>query len=415
MNVLKKTGKAISFLLAIIGSALFGRKSPKPPQSVGNIDELEAYLNKLVEFGSPPALSLAVTKNGGIVYNKAFGVADGPNKVAATPKTVYQWMSMSKMATAVAIFQLHERGALNIDDEVSTHLPFFKVEYPSEGSEKITIRHVLNHSSGLANPLGMLGLIHMEGEPYPDQRELAQQLLADNSKLVFEPGTQATYTNLGYLVLGAIVEAVAGRPHKDYVVENIFRPLGMDLTDYVYGEKMLQHAAVGTQPNAFILNVMMALAIDDLDALIRETVGGRIWLNRSHPDFLGAVGVIGPASDTARFVTAFLNGGELDSARILSPESVAMMSHEGQVVAKGGAENLYKGLTHGLGWLIWPDGERLRMMHSGDGPGFSNTMHLYPEERLGIIVQGNEWAYGVAFRGTSPRDAIAHLAASLDW
>lgn len=95
MNGLKKVGRAIRFLLLTIGSALFGRKRPKPPQSVSSIAELEVYLNKLVEFGAPPGLSLAVVKDGAIVYNKAFGLADGPNRIAATPETVYQWMSLS--------------------------------------------------------------------------------------------------------------------------------------------------------------------------------------------------------------------------------------------------------------------------------------------------------------------------------
>jgi hypothetical protein len=114
-------------------------------------------------------------------------------------------------------------------------------------------------------------------------------------------------------------------------------------------------------------------------------------------------------------VMAFLEGGELEGVRILSPESVDMMTNEGHIAAKGGPASFYKGVEHGFGWWIWPDGDRHRIMHSGDGPGFSNIMQLYPEERLGVIVQGNEWAYGVAFRGTSPRDSVAHLAASLDW
>jgi hypothetical protein len=87
-------------------------------------------------------------------------------------------------------------------------------------------------------------------------------------------------------------------------------------------------------------------------------------------------------SDVARFVMAFLNGGELDGERILSTQSVAMMSQEGHVAAKGGPASFYKGVRHGLGWWIWPDGDRRRIMHSGDGPGFSNIMQLYPEEPL---------------------------------
>jgi CubicO group peptidase (beta-lactamase class C family) len=415
MNKVRRAGKASRFLLAAITSAAIGPKRPKPPQSVSSIAELEAYVDELVEFGAPPGLSVIVIKDGAIAYERAFGLADGPKRVAATTGSVYQWMSMSKMPTAVAIFQLQERGSLSIDDEVVTHLPFFEVRYPSADSERITIRHLLNHSSGLPNPPSMLGLMHMEGEPCPDQRGLAEQVLDDNDKLKFEPGTRGTYTNLGYLVLGAIVEAVSRQTHRQYVSDHIFGPLGMGHTDYEYSEEMSGHAAVGSQPEASILSVMLPVAIADPDALVRETVDGRIWFKRGHPDFIGAAGVIGPAGDLARFVMAFLDDGELDGVRILSPESVDMMTNDGHITAKGGPASFYKGVEHGLGWWIWPDGDRVRIMHSGDGPGFSNIMQLYPEEHLGVIVQGNEWAYGVAFRGTSPRDSVAHLAASLDW
>ena len=375
-------------------------------------------MNKLVEFGAPPGLSLAVTKDGAIVYNKAFGLVDGPNRVAVTPETVYQWMSLSKIVTATAIVQLHERGSLNIHDEVSKYLPFFKVQYPSDDSEKITIRHLLNHSSGLPDLQGVFDMFHMEGESPPAQAELVKKALADNSSLKYEPGSQGTYINTGYLVLSVIAETVSGQSFRDYVIENIFRPLGMVHTDYVYSEEMIQHAAVGSQPKAAIVNVFVALSSYRFDDVIRETVDGRMWYKRFHLDFPGVGGVISSTGDTARFVMAFLNGGELDGARILSRESVAMMTREEHIVeVKGGPTSVYNGLRHGLGWWTWPDGERLRIMHTGAGPGFAAIMQLYPEEHLGIILLGNEFAYGAAlpFTGTVPRDAIVHLVASLEW
>ena len=157
------------------------------------------------------------------------------------------------------------------------------------------------------------------------------------------------------------------------------------------------------------------MVVDDPDAYIRETVNGRIWLKRASPDFSGGAGVNGPAGEAARFAAAFLNGGALNGARILSPESVLMMTNEGHVPAKGGPGSFYKGIKHGLGWFIWPDGDRQRIMHSGDAPGFSNIMQLYPQEGLGVIVMGNEWPYGVSFRGTAIRDSIAQVAANIDW
>jgi CubicO group peptidase (beta-lactamase class C family) len=85
----------------------------------------------------------------------AFGAAGSVwtgRHISATPDTVFQWMSLTKTATAMAIIQLQERAALNLDDAAVKHLPFFKVQYPSEESEQVTIWHLLNHSSGLANP-----------------------------------------------------------------------------------------------------------------------------------------------------------------------------------------------------------------------------------------------------------------------
>jgi CubicO group peptidase (beta-lactamase class C family) len=292
------------------------------------------------------------------------------------------------------------------------------VQYPSDDSEKITIRHLLNHSSGLPDLQGVFDMFHMEGESPPAQAALVEKALADNSRLKFEPGSQGTYINTGYLVLSVIVETVSGQSFRDYVVEHIFRPLGMEHTDYVYRDEMLQYAAVGSQPNAAIVNGIVALSSDRFDAAIRETVDGRMWYKRFHLDFPGVGGVISSAGDAARFVMAFLNGGELDGERILSPESVAMMTREEHIVeVKVGPTSVHKGARHGLGWWVWPDQKRLRLMHTGGGPGFAATMQLYPDERLGIILLGNEFAYGAAlpFSGTVPREALAHLAASLDW
>ncbi len=85
---------------------------------MSSLAELEVYMDELVEFGAPPGMSVVVVKDGAIACERAFGLADGPNAVAATTETAYHWMSMSKMPTAVAIFQLQERASLSIDDKV---------------------------------------------------------------------------------------------------------------------------------------------------------------------------------------------------------------------------------------------------------------------------------------------------------
>ena len=167
---LKKSLRVIGIIIAVfvvlIGVAYLtlAPKPLKPPQEVSSLAELEAYLDDLTGFNadSPPGLSLVVVKGGEIVYQEGFGLADGPQNIPATADTVYNQWSMVKPMTAVAVLQLHEQGLLDIDDPVANYLPFFDVQYPSESSETVTIRHLLNHSSGLGDAgLAMIDWIHI--------------------------------------------------------------------------------------------------------------------------------------------------------------------------------------------------------------------------------------------------------------
>lgn len=134
---------------------------PSVPKKVESVTELETYLNQLTASGNPPGLSVVVVKDGEIIYNNAFGLADGPRKIKATSETTYHWWSMTKIPTAIAIMQLQEQGKLNLEDEVIKYLPWFEANYPSDDSPAITIRHLMQHTSGLPNPVpAMIGWVH---------------------------------------------------------------------------------------------------------------------------------------------------------------------------------------------------------------------------------------------------------------
>ena len=396
-------GVVLACLLAGAGFAAVRPKPPKPPEVVTSLEEVEAYLDALVAFGTPPGLSLVVVKDGEVVYGKGFGLADGPNGVPATEETVYKWWSMTNIPTAMAVLQLYEQGKLDIDDPVVDYLSFFEVECPSESCEVITIRHLLNHSSGLPdNAPEVMGWMHLEDEPRLDQTAFLEQVFPKYAKLKFEPGSRAEYTNVGYMVLGAIIEAVSGQTYEDYVVAHIAQPLGMERTNFVYTSEMLPYAAVGSHPSFSIESALLPFFYDDLDAYIREKADGRIWFNRFYADSDPPTGLIGPATDVARLMTAYLNGGELEGARLLLPETVEMMMYDGYVESTGRAE-----MVQGLGWHVFPAGERFYLQHDGGGPAFGTAMRLYPEERLGIVVMANDTTYD--------RDVILDLVAALDW
>ncbi|MBN1305402.1 MAG: serine hydrolase [Anaerolineales bacterium] len=402
----------LAMFVFVTGFVLLRPKPPVPPESVKSLVELEIYFDQLTGYNaaSPPGLSVVVVKDGAPVYQEGFGLADGPRGIPAAPDTVYNQWSMTKVFTAVAILQLQEKGLLDIDDPVTDYLSFFDVQYPSDTSETITLRHLLTHSSGLPNNVPeVIGWVHTDGDPEWNQTELLKAKLPDYTKLEFEPGLQGTYTNMGYMVLAAVIEKVSGQSYESYVVEKILSPLGMDLTGFTYTEAMKRHEAVGSHPRWDTITPLFPIMLDNLDDLVREKNHGRIWFNHVYSDQNGPTGLIGPPTDTARFLMAYLNEGELDGRRILSAESVAMMTNDCHITAGSSPETIgYEALARGLGWVIVPEEDgSFYLAHSGGGPGFAAAMRLYPDRDLGIVMMAN---------GTYlPQKGIMDLLQSLEW
>jgi CubicO group peptidase (beta-lactamase class C family) len=139
-----------------------------------------------------------------------------------TLNTTLMAYSMTKSFTAVAILQLVEQGKLGLDDEIDRYLP----DNPY-GGHHITVRQLLDHTSGLPNPIP-LRWVHLaeEDESFDEDAALAQ-VLRDNPKLAFEPGQKFAYSNIGYWLLGKIVEQVTGQSYPDYVRANVLMPLGL--------------------------------------------------------------------------------------------------------------------------------------------------------------------------------------------
>ena len=411
-------GIIIVLLVVVFGVAYLALnpRALKPPETVSSLAELESYLEDLAghNVDSPPGLSLVVAKDGEIVYQKGFGMADGPKNIPATADTVYNTFSMVKSMTAAAILQLQEQGLLNIDDPVADYLPFFEVQYPSESSEIVTIRHLLNHSSGLSNNVPeVFSWIHFDGDPEWNQTELIAAKLPDYAQLSYEPGSQAVYTNIGYMVLAAVIEAVSGQTYQQYMIDHIFEPLGMDQTHWTYDDALIAKEAAGSNPSIDIQTMMLPFFLDkdQMASAIREKVDGVTWFNRIYMDQKGPTGPISTVTDMVRFAMAILNEGELDGRRILSQESVATMIGESHVfpgdTPEARAYTEFEQMYHGLGWYVVKNPDVDFIAHGGGGPGFAADMRLYPDRELGMVIIGNG--------SHLPKRKILALVASLDW
>jgi D-alanyl-D-alanine carboxypeptidase len=290
--------------------------------------------------------------------------------------------------------QLREQGKLDLDDPVKTYLPWFEVTYPSGESSVITIRNLLQHSSGLPDTMpAMIGWVHYD-DTTRDQTEVVRRHLAEFNKLKFEPGSKAVYSNLNYMLLGAIIEAVSGKSYETYITENILQPLSMSHTAFVYTSGMAGHEAAGTLPVIHLYTPLLPTLLDP-KLLIRERDDKLFWLNRVYIDATPSTGLIGSASDVAQLMMAYLNRGSLNDHLILRPESISLLTDTTPIDG------------HGLGWFVDKSNLTRYLEHAGGGPGFATMMRLYPDRGIGIAILAN---------GTDlNREGLMDLLANLEW
>ena len=363
--------------------------------SSGDIETLKSFIAGLTETGAVPALSVSVVKGNRSVWSKGFGVADLATGRPATSRTSYLWFSMTKIVTATAVMRLAEDGNLDLDAPADEYFRGFKVvSQPTP----VTVRHLLNHSSGLANPLP-IRWVRPAGAQDFDHGAFVKRLLSKNRKLRSVPGERASYSNLGYLVLGEVISEVSNAGYEGYVQEEILTPLEMDRTGFSYPESVGEGAATGYQSLWRPLTPLFRIALPR--GVVGQRQGGYVAFNPFYVKGPAYGGLVGGAEEAARFVRLHLDGGRADGTRLLSEESVAEMQ---RLVPRGGKRDF------GLGWFrSHQDGKQRPAFveHLGGGAGFWNVMRIYPEESLGVVVMGNTTSYD--------HDSVCDAVVSVPW
>jgi CubicO group peptidase (beta-lactamase class C family) len=346
-----------------------------------SMEELEAFLQEKAEKVSVPGLSVSVVKGDRVVWERGFGFTDLATSTPATPQTMYLWFSMTKIATATAVVRLAEGGDLDLDAPVTDYFAGFSIV---SQPRQITVRHLLSHTSGLANPLP-IRWVRPAGILAPDRRAFVDRLLARHRKLRFTPGERASYSNLGYLVLGEVISEVSGASYEEYVRDAILLPLGMNRTGFAYPEPEGHEAATGYQPLWRPLTPLFRRVLPH--GVVGPRQGRYVAFNPFYVNGPAYGGLVGSVDEAARLVLLHLNGGQIDGTRLLSPESVAEMR---RITPRGGRRDF------GLGWFRAHEAAQRRpafVEHLGGGAGFWNVMRLYPEESLGVVVMGNVTSY----------------------
>lgn len=316
-----------------------------------------------------PAVQIAVSKRGQIIYADAFGMLDKESATAATPRSVLQIASITKEFTAAAILRLAERGALSLDDPIDKYVP----EFNSRGVT-ITLRHLLTHTSGVARdwypptPTGF-------APPAPVTREQTITSL-NNKPFDFLPGKKWSYSDAGYTLLGYAIESITGMSYADFIHAEIVLPLGL-----------VDTGVCGTH---------------NLAPLPGYGLLGGTWKKMPPPHWsvmLSNGALCSTASDLVRWSHHLANGGVLLPATYEAMTTPARLD-DGTVVSSG----------YALGIAVENMLDRPAVWHSGAIDGFQSYLVYFPVEDLAVAVIINAFPVGPASNPQTIAMAVANAA-----
>jgi len=332
------TGSILIAAVILVVGLYYTHKSQSPDTA-----KLNSFFNALSAHNKNMG-SLTISSNGKVVYQKTIGYSQVNDSIKrpTTVKTKYRIGSISKMFTAVMVFQLIEEGKLNLATPLSTYYP----QLPN--AAKITISEMLDHRSGLYNFTSDTLYSSYETKP---QSEAAMLSVMEKEKPAFEPDAKAEYSNTNFVLLGYIIEKITGKPYPEALKERITSKIG--LTDTYYGGK------INPANN---------------EAYSYSYQGE--WKQEPETDMSipgGAGALVSTPTDLVKFIEALFAG------KLISQSSLNQM--------KTMRDNF------GMAMFIMPFDDKKSYGHSGGIDGFSSMLSYFPEEGLAISYISNGAVY----------------------
>jgi CubicO group peptidase (beta-lactamase class C family) len=362
---------ALALALALAGWGLMGwtasaaavESEPPPATLAAPAAVLDLWVEEQLAYRGLPGLVLGVVHDQELVWARGYGVEDLESGKPMTPQSLFRLGSITKLFTSTVILQLRDAGSLRLDDPVSKHLPWFSVVEPPVNDPvldqpEITLRHLLTHTAGLPREAAFP---YWTDHRFPSRAEL--QRVVPGQQAIYPPGTHYKYSNLGIALLGAVVEAVAGRPYERYLLGLVFRPLGMESTSAAPDEEMRRRLVTGYGR--------------------RLADGSREVLDYYDTDALApAANIVSTLEDLAKFAALQFSDGPAGGAQILRGATLREMQQPHWVYPswEGG---------RGLGWAIARRDGKTMVLHGGWVAGNRCHLLLVPEEKIAILAMTN--------------------------
>jgi CubicO group peptidase (beta-lactamase class C family) len=314
-------------------------------QSGAPIDSVDRYVTAELARQRIPGLSVAVLRGDSVLIARGYGFANVEHDVPATDSTIYQSGSVGKQFTAAAVVMLSQEGRLGLDDPITKYLP--------EGGDVwrgITVRHLLTHTSGIPDYADST-LDYRRPYSEADLVRLATRL-----PLQFAPGERWSYSNTGYLLLGAVIRKVTGRFYGDFLRERIFGPTGMRTARIISESDIVRHRAAGYEMTDGRLQNQAWVSPE-----LNTTADGSLYFS---------------VRDLSAWAIA-LNHGAVPGRTVLEQSWTPVRLNNGGTY------------PYGFGWWIGEQRGYRQIGHTGSWQGFKTSIQRYPEFGLTVIVLAN--------------------------
>ena len=366
---------------ALLASFLFAATVFADGIDKERLARIDDAVSASIKRGDCPGAVVLVVHGDEVVYRKAFGTRDGTTPMAAD--AVFDLASITKpVATATSVMVLIEQGKLRLSDKVAKHWP----EFAANGKADVTVEQCLLHTTGLT-----------ADNAIADYAGGKQKAFANIAALKLEApaGTRFRYSDVGFLVLGELVERLGGMPMNEFAKKHVFDPLKMGDSGYLPAEELKKRCAPTGKRNG-------------------QTISGEVHDPRSFAvgGVAGHAGLFGTADDLARYCRMLLRGGELDGKRVLGALTVKLFT-EGRSVPGG---------TRSPGWDVDTSftAQRGELFPAGDGfghTGFTGTsVWVDPPSKTTIVILTNRTFLSEKASVTELRRQVGTIVAgSLTW
>ena len=306
--------------------------------------------------------SILVAMDGKVLISKGYSMANLELDVPNTPQTKFQLASITKQFTAMAILQLQQQGKLNLDDPICQYIS----DCP-EAWQPITIHHLLTHTSGISEYIGLLGF-----EDFKRQSVNPDEIIAlfRDLPLDFTPGEKLSYSNSGYVVLGYIIERASSEAYAIFLLKNIFVPLQMVNTGYDNSDVVIKNRAdgyLGATANADYIDPTVAYAAGGLYSTVEDLF---LWDQALYTD---------------KLISQTLRDQMFTPFTLIPPNSNLYAAVPADVTDA----------SYGYGWFVGKQFNHQWISHRGTIEGFRTVINRYPDDKVVIIVLSNRQSTSV--------------------